>query len=421
MIIKTILYFITLFVITFFVVHGMQNVGVITLDWFDYTIEINSIFALFIILFFVFLVQIMMHIMTTLGFLPSVIKYKRQAAKFKSGLENLKAISLQLSLGNQEKAKKLASKTSKIIPQYPIFDEILQIKSKNDLSNDFLDLRMAKNKVDEFLANYKDDKALKIVENILQEHPKSAWAIQKQYHILLKLEEFNYALNILDILLKEKLINKVQYKIEKSFIHYEMAIQEMDPIEALQIAEVGLKNRNDFIKLLEISALILQQEQETEKSLKLIMSLAKQFNQALLSFDLFKHIVQNLPTDEQSTWLNKFYKLDKSLVGCQLAKVESFILQNKTDDAIKFLEEKAKANETLLVLSNIYKEKQDDKNALKYLEASQAIAPLHKGGLIAEYSLWQENSFEVNKNEDNNHIESANEQYSMLMKKDEIK
>ncbi|HAG53027.1 MAG TPA: hypothetical protein DCL21_04495 [Alphaproteobacteria bacterium] len=396
MITKTIFYFALLFIAAFLIVQGVQSPGELTISWFDYYIEVNIMFAIVAVILFIFLVQTMMHLLTLLGFLPSVIKYRSENKKLKTGLENLKAIALNLSLGNKDKAKKMAKKNQKVIPEYPVFDEMLDVKSKNDLTNDIVDIRMAKNKVEEFLNNYDNDKALKIVENILNEHPDSTWAKQKQYQILLALEEFDSALNILKILKKDKLVSKEQFNLEKSFILYEMALNEEDPLESLKLAEAGMKSQANFIKLVELSAVIFVETEQAEKALKLLISLSKNFNQCLATFDTFKQLVEKLPVDDQIKWLNKYSKVNSDFAGCLIAKAQSLVLQEKFDDAISFLETRTKTKETLLVLSQIHKSNGDNVQSIKYLELANNLEYLDKQDLVKEYHLWQGHNLNMN-------------------------
>jgi len=395
MITKTIFYFALLFVTAFLIVQGVQSPGELTISWFGYYIEVNIMFALLAIFMFIFLVQTMMHVLTLLGFLPSVIKYRSENKKLKTGLDNLKSIALSLSLGNKDKAKKMAKKNQKIIPEYPVFDEMLNVKSKKDLTNDIVDVRMAKDKVDEFLANYHGEKALTIIENILKEHPDSAWAKQKQYQILLSLEEFDAALNILNILKKEKLVSKEQFNLEKSFILYEMALNEADALESLKLAEAGMKSQANFIKLVDLSATIFVETDQTEKALKLLISLSKNFNQCLATFDTFKQIVEKLPLDKQIKWLDKYSKINSDFAGCQIAKAQSLVLQEKFDDAISFLETRTKTKETLLALSQIHKSSGDNVQSIKYLELANNLEYLDKQDLVKEYKLWQNHNLNI--------------------------
>lgn len=395
MIIKTIFYFASLFVVALLVVKGVQNPGELTIEWFGYYVEVNVMFAIVMILAFIFLVQMMMHVLTLLGFLPSVIKYKSENKKLKTGLENLKSIALSLSLGNKKQAEKLAKKNQKILPEYPVFDEMLDIKSKNDLSNDIIDLRLAKEKVDEFLTNYDDEKALKIVENILKQHPDSAWAKQKQYVLLLRLSEFDSALKILTILKKEKLISKEQFNMENAFIHYELALNENDPIQALKLAETGMKSQSNFIKLVEFSASTLVQTTEKEKALKLLISMAKNFNHCLATIDSFRSIIESLEVAEQIKWLDKYAKISSYATACNIAKAQSLVLQEKQEEAIAYLDNADKTKESLLVLSQIHKNIGDNIKSIKCLELANNIDYLAKEDLVAEYKLWQVNNLVV--------------------------
>lgn len=415
MIIKTIFYFLTLFAFAFLATQGVVNTGLITIEWFGYIIEINAMFAIFLLLLFIFLVQIMMHILTILGIMPSVFKYKKEAKKLKNGLDKLKAVSIQLSLGNKNTAKKMAEKANKIIPQYPIFDDLLNLKSKKDFSNEILDLRLAKNQVDTFLEIYKEDKALKIIENILAEHPKSQWARQKQYQILLKMEEFDPALNILELMLKEKIINKVQYKIEKSFILYEMANQEEDYIQALKLLESSIKQNHNFIKTVELSAKILKEEQEQEKALKLVISTAKNFNEGMLSLNILKDIIEDFEPNDQIKWLDKFSKIEKSFVACQLAKAMSLILKEQEEKAIESLRFFRHSKESLEMLSSLEKESGDNLKALESLAESKKFKPIKIDGMLEEYDEWQKNIFEFDKNQNNDYIEQVHETKNILL------
>jgi uncharacterized membrane-anchored protein len=395
MIIKTIFYFASLFVVALLVVKGVQNPGELTIEWFGYYVEVNVMFAIVMILAFIFLVQMMMHVLTLLGFLPSVIKYKSENKKLKTGLENLKSIALSLSLGNKKQAEKLAKKNQKILPEYPVFDEMLDIKSKNDLSNDIIDLRLAKEKVDEFLTNYDDEKALKIVENILKQHPDSAWAKQKQYVLLLRLGEFDSALKILTILKKDKLISKEQFNMENAFIHYELALNENDPIQALKLAETGMKSQSNFIKLVEFSASTLVQTTEKEKALKLLISMAKNFNHCLATIDSFRSIIESLEVAEQIKWLDKYAKISSYATACNIAKAQSLVLQEKQEEAIAYLDNADKTKESLLVLSQIHKNIGDNIKSIKCLELANNVEYLAKEDLVAEYKLWQVNNLVV--------------------------
>jgi uncharacterized membrane-anchored protein len=399
MITKTIFYFALLFVLAFCFVQGVQSPGELTISWFGYYIEVNIMFAIVFILVFMLMVQVMMHLLTLAGVLPSFIKYRAENKKLRSGLEGLKEIALNLSLGNKAKAIKLAKKNQRVIPEYPVFDEMLNIKSKNDLTNDIVDVRMAKTKIDDFVNQYDNDKALKIIENILKQHPDSVWAKQKQYTTLLALAEFEAALNILKQMKKQKIISKEQFNLENAFIHYELALNEDDALEALKLSETGLKSQANFIKLAEHSALVFVQTEQTEKALKLLISLAKSYHHALAVYDVFKSVVTKLETADQIKWFDKFAKINSKAAGCQLAKAQSYLLQEKYDEAIAFLENNDKTKETLLALGNIYKSNGDNLQSIRVLELANNLPYLERHDLIKEYKLWQENCLQVEESE----------------------
>lgn len=276
---------------------------------------------------------------------------------------------------------------------------MLEIKSKNDLSNDIIDLRMAKEKVDEFLVNYDDEKALKIVENILNQHPTSSWAKQKQYVLLLRLKEFTPALNILKTLKKSKLVSKEQFNLENAFIHYELALLESNPVESLKLAETGMKSQANFIKLVEHCANILVTTDQKDKALKLLTSMSKNYSHCLSTADLFKSIIDTLDITEQTKWLDKYSKVNTSATACNIAKAQSLVLQDKADDAIDFLETSIKTKESLLILSQIHKSIGDNIQSIKCLELANNLEYLPKEDLIAEYKLWQVNNLVINQNE----------------------
>lgn len=400
MITKTIFYFASLLGLGYLIVQGVESPGTLTVSWFNYYIEVNIMFAIVMVTVFIFMVQVMMHALTLLGVLPSVLRYKSENRKLKNGLDNLKSIALNLSLGNKNKAVKMAKKNQKIIPEYPVFDEMLNLKSKKDISNDIVDVRMAKEKVDEFLANYDSEKALKIVENILAEHPDSDWAKQKKYQILLNLAEFNAAFLLLNTLKKEKIISKEQYNMHAAFIKYELAQDAVEAVDALKLAEAGMKLQPNFIKLIEHCVIIFLEMKEPEKALKLLLSLAKNFNQGLATLDSFSAVTENLEVEEQIKWLNKYAKINSEWAGCIIAKAQANCLAEKTDEAIALLENTSESKETLEVLANLYKSTGDNVKSINALEKANLLKYIDPADLIPEYQAWQEHNLVVDENDD---------------------
>lgn len=400
MITKTIFYFAILLGFGYAIVQGTENPGVLTIDWFNYYIEVNIMFAIIMVFIFILMVQIMMHIMTLLGVMPSFLRYKSENRKLKNGLENLKSVALNLSLGNKIKAIKIAKKNQRIIPEYPVFDEILNLKSKNDLSNDIIDVRQAKEKIEEFLDNFDSEKALIIVENILKEHPDSSWAKQKKHQILLNLSEFSAALAMLEVLRKEKVISKEQYSLEAAFINYELALDTMDAAESLKYAETGMKLQPNFIKLAEHCVIIFLEMKEFDKALKLLLSLAKNFNHSLATLDSFTAVAENLEQEEQLKWLTKYAKINPQSAGCIIAQAQALVLQEKTAKAIELLEISQKSKETLEILAHLYKSIDDNVKSIATLEQANLLEYLDPADLIPEYQAWQEHNLALDENDD---------------------
>lgn len=400
MITKTLFYFATLLGFGYLIVQGAQNPGTLTIDWFNYYIEVNIMFAIVLVISFIFMVQMMMHALTLLGVLPSVLRYKAENRKLKNGLENLKSIALNLSLGNKAKAVKMAKKNQKVIPDYPVFDEMLNLKSKKDLTNDIVDVRMAKEKVEEFLEKFDSEKALTIVENILAEHPESAWAKHKKYQILLNLGEFNAALTMLQALKKEKIVSKEQFAMEAAFINYELALDTVDSVESLKLAEAGMKLQPRFINLIEHCVIIFLEMKEPEKALKLLLSLAKNFNQTLATLESFSAVSENLETPDQVKWLNKYAKIDANAAGCLIAKAQALTLLDKTDEAIELLETSVQTKETLEVLAQLHKSIGDNVKSIAALEKANLLEYLDPADLVPEYQAWKSNNLMVDENDD---------------------
>jgi uncharacterized membrane-anchored protein len=400
MIIKTTLYFAFLLAFGYAIVQGVESQGILTISWFNYYIELNIMFALVLTIAFIFIVQVMMHLLTLLGVLPSIIRYKSENKNLKNGLDNLKSIAISLSLGNKDKAVKMAKKNQKVIPDYPIFDEVLNLKSKTDVSNDIVDIRMAKNKIEEFLENYNSEKALAIVENILAQHPDSAWAKNKKYSILLTLGEFDNALSMLETLKKEKIISKEKFKLEASFIYYELALDTTEAMDSLKLAEDGMKLQPNFIKLVDHCAIIFLEMGETEKALKLLISLSKAYNQSIATLSTFKTISENLEIAEQIKWLNKYYKIDGNSVGCILAKAQSLLLEEKTEQAIKLLENSEQSKETLEFLAQVYKKDGNKELSIECLEKANLLEYIDPQDLIPEYQAWQNHNLIMDENDE---------------------
>lgn len=400
MITKTLFYFATLLGFGYLIVQGAQNPGTLTIDWFNYYIEVNIMFAIVLVISFIFMVQMMMHALTLLGVLPSVLRYKAENRKLKNGLENLKSIALNLSLGNKAKAVKMAKKNQKVIPDYPVFDEMLNLKYKKDLTNDIVDVRMAKEKVEEFLEKFDSEKALTIVENILAEHPESAWAKHKKYQILLNLGEFNAALTMLQALKKEKIVSKEQFAMEAAFINYELALDTVDSVESLKLAEAGMKLQPRFINLIEHCVIIFLEMKEPEKALKLLLSLAKNFNQTLATLESFSAVSENLETPDQVKWLNKYAKIDANAAGCLIAKAQALTLLDKTDEAIELLETSVQTKETLEVLAQLHKSIGDNVKSIAALEKANLLEYLDPADLVPEYQAWKSNNLMVDENDD---------------------
>jgi hypothetical protein len=182
---------------------------------------------------------------------------------------------------------------------------------------------------------------------------------------------------------------------ENAFIHYELALNENDPIQALKLAETGMKSQSNFIKLVELSASTLVQTTEKDKALKLLLTMAKNFNHCLATIDSFRSIIESLEVEEQIKWLEKYSKISAYATACNIAKAQSLVLQEKQEEAIAYLDNADKTKESLLVLSQIHKNIGDNIKSIKCLELANNIDYLAKEDLVAEYKLWQVNNLVV--------------------------
>jgi len=234
--IKSILFFIFLAVISIVVVGVSNNDGTVTLDWGEDEIETTISFLLLAIAVLFVGILGLYHILAGFFRIPEAINKKVAEQRNDAGYKMLTQGFSAVAAGDVDKAKKLAHSSKKLLKNSPmnllLSAQVAGLEGDEEKTKEIFS-DMTKNKETEAIGlrgllmdakkNQDIDKALEYAEQIYNKTPKQEWILQMLLELYAYTKQWGKAIKITEQTAKYNFISKIDATKKKAIIFYEQA------------------------------------------------------------------------------------------------------------------------------------------------------------------------------------------------------